>query len=120
MRAATCRGGFRRGADAKDEPEDPWQVQLSLWCLNPACIFREIGEQARSVILTSGTLSPMTSFASELGIPFAWPLEAPHVVPQTNVRAAAQTQTIVFSSDCASCAFGTVSVQGCATQKLHG
>ena len=81
-------------------------MQLSLWCLNPACIFREIGEQARSVILTSGTLSPMTSFASELGIPFAWPLEAPHVVPQTNVRTAAYLHCHVpnaqafFSSRC--------------------
>ena len=62
------------------------KVQLSLWCLNPACVFREIGEQARCVIVTSGTLSPMVSFASELGIPFGTQLETKHVVPKQNVR----------------------------------
>ncbi|KAK9740170.1 hypothetical protein RND81_03G016600 [Saponaria officinalis] len=33
-----------------------------------------------SVILTSGTLSPMNSFSSELGIPLGTLLEAPHVI----------------------------------------
>lgn len=55
--------------------------------MNPACAFREIGEKARSVIVTSGTLSPMISFASELGIPFPGaPLTTGHVVPQDQVR----------------------------------
>lgn len=35
---------------------------------------------ARSVILTSGTLAPIESFASELGVAFDVQLEAPHVV----------------------------------------
>ena len=36
--------------------------------------------QTNSVILTSGTLSPLDSFASELGTAFNIRLEAPHVV----------------------------------------
>jgi hypothetical protein len=62
-----------------------WKLQFSLWCLNPACIFQDIGKEARSVIVTSGTLSPMLSFQSELGLPFAHHLEAPHVVPKRQV-----------------------------------
>lgn len=34
----------------------------------------------RSIILTSGTLSPMDSFQSEMGIPFRKTLENPHVI----------------------------------------
>lgn len=36
--------------------------------------------QVRCIVLTSGTLSPMDSFASELGVTFHQRLEAPHVV----------------------------------------
>lgn len=66
--------------------EDVLKVQLSLWCLHPACVFRQIGEQARSVLLASGTLSPMASFKGELGLPFGEQCETGHVVPPTNVR----------------------------------
>ena len=37
-------------------------------------------QSSHSVILTSGTLSPLDSFASELGTDFKVQLEAPHVV----------------------------------------
>ncbi|OVA04243.1 Helicase-like [Macleaya cordata] len=57
-----------------------WTHSLSLWCLNPAVVFREIADKAMSVILTSGTLSPMSSFSSELGIQFETCMEAPHVI----------------------------------------
>ncbi|XP_074286525.1 uncharacterized protein LOC141611789 isoform X1 [Silene latifolia] len=57
-----------------------WTLSFSLWCLSPAVIFRDISELSMSVILTSGTLSPMHSFSSELGIPFGTQLEAPHVI----------------------------------------
>ncbi|KAL6601612.1 hypothetical protein ACP70R_044832 [Stipagrostis hirtigluma subsp. patula] len=53
---------------------------MSLWCLNPAVVFQEIAELTLSVILTSGTLSPMGSFTSELGVQFETCMEAPHVI----------------------------------------
>jgi len=40
----------------------------------------DLSHGVRSVILTSGTLAPMTSFASELGIPFPIQLEANHII----------------------------------------
>ncbi|KAJ1392938.1 ATP-dependent helicase, C-terminal [Sesbania bispinosa] len=57
-----------------------WTHTLSLWCLNPAVVFRDVADLSLSVILTSGTLSPMTSFSSELGVQFETSLEAPHVI----------------------------------------
>ncbi|KAI3745621.1 hypothetical protein L6452_08022 [Arctium lappa] len=53
---------------------------FSLWCLNPALVFKNIADISLSVILTSGTLSPMSSFQSELGVQFGTCLEAPHVI----------------------------------------
>ncbi|KAG0218376.1 Fanconi anemia group J protein [Mortierella sp. NVP41] len=59
--------------------------ELKFWCLNPGVIFLPLSSAARSVILTSGTLSPMDSFASELQTRFAVQLEAGHVVDQSQV-----------------------------------
>ncbi|KAJ4828057.1 hypothetical protein Tsubulata_049121 [Turnera subulata] len=57
-----------------------WTTTFSLWCLNPAVVFKDIADLSLSVILTSGTLSPMNSFSSELGVQFGTCLEAPHVI----------------------------------------
>ncbi|OEL13731.1 Fanconi anemia group J protein-like protein [Dichanthelium oligosanthes] len=64
----------------KEGKEISSKCTMSLWCLNPAVVFREIADLTLSVILTSGTLSPMGSFASELGVQFEACLEAPHVI----------------------------------------
>lgn len=53
---------------------------MCLWCLNPQVAFEDISKLARCVLLTSGTLSPMNSFANELGVPFPIRLEANHVI----------------------------------------
>lgn len=45
-----------------------WVVQLCLWSLNPAVAFKELTDKARCVVLTSGTLAPTESFASEVGL----------------------------------------------------
>lgn len=49
--------------------------------------FSELTE-CRSIILTSGTLSPLTSFASELGVSFPVHLEANHVIHESQVAIA--------------------------------
>lgn len=54
---------------------------LSLWCFNPGMALRELTSQkVRSVILASGTLSPLTSFAHELQLTFGHQLENTHVI----------------------------------------
>ncbi|KAL9448862.1 hypothetical protein AB3S75_010908 [Citrus x aurantiifolia] len=65
--------------DSKN-PGGNWTHTLSLWCLNPAVVFKDVAELSLSIILTSGTLSPMNSFSSELGVQFGTCLEAPHVI----------------------------------------
>lgn len=37
-----------------------WTHKLAFWCLNPAVIFRNMCETTHSVILASGTLSPVS------------------------------------------------------------
>ncbi|KAJ3344624.1 Fanconi anemia group J protein [Kappamyces sp. JEL0680] len=56
------------------------ELRIEYWCLNSAVIFKDIGAQCKSVILTSGTLSPLASYKMELGIPFQYEVEANHVI----------------------------------------
>ncbi|XP_014482362.1 PREDICTED: regulator of telomere elongation helicase 1 homolog [Dinoponera quadriceps] len=54
---------------------------ISYWCFSPGFGMQQMVEQGvRSVVLTSGTLSPLKPFISELGIPIAVQLENPHIV----------------------------------------
>lgn len=55
-------------------------VTLGIHCLNAAVCFRDVSSKARSVVVASGTLSPMSSFAGELGTSFAISKSLPHVV----------------------------------------
>jgi fanconi anemia group J protein len=54
-------------------------VQLHFWCMASAVAFAPLS-RARCTLLTSGTLAPLESFASELGVRFAVTLEASHVI----------------------------------------
>lgn len=53
---------------------------LGFWCLNPEVTFKSLTNSCKSVILTSGTLSPMDTFSSELGTHFEHRLEALHII----------------------------------------
>ncbi|KAI1893387.1 hypothetical protein AGOR_G00123210 [Albula goreensis] len=58
---------------------------LSFWCLNPAVAFFDLSRSVHTIVLTSGTLSPMGSFSSELGVHFSIHLEASHVISKSQV-----------------------------------
>lgn len=68
---------------------------LKLLCMYPGVIFKPLSKLARSIILASGTLAPITSFQSELGTTFPNMLQANHVIPkdQVYVRGIAQGPT---------------------------
>jgi len=68
--------------DYKDFEKKERIINLGLWCMNPAIGFKTIASISRSVILTSGTLDPLDSFASELSTSFPVVLKAGHVVPK--------------------------------------
>ncbi|KAM9372083.1 regulator of telomere elongation helicase 1 [Phaethornis superciliosus] len=54
---------------------------LSYWCFSPGHSMHELVRQGvRTIILTSGTLSPLSSFTMEMQIPFPVHLENPHVI----------------------------------------
>ncbi|GJP39677.1 hypothetical protein CLOM_g24025 [Closterium sp. NIES-68] len=67
-------------AAGREGQQQQGQWRFSLWCLNPAVAFRPVAAACRSIVLTSGTLSPTDSFASELGIDFTCTMEGMHVV----------------------------------------
>lgn len=67
------------------------KTELNLWCLNAAVPFKELSEKARSIIVTSGTLTPLDSFAGELNINFTVAKSLPHVV---NVRKQVYTSVV--------------------------
>ncbi|XP_070826529.1 Fanconi anemia group J protein [Chaetodon trifascialis] len=60
-------------------------LTVSFWCLNPAVAFSDLSGSVHSIVLTSGTLSPMGSFSSELGLKFSIQLEANHVINKSQV-----------------------------------
>ncbi|ORZ11058.1 helicase C-terminal domain-domain-containing protein [Absidia repens] len=62
-----------------------WVYKLGFWCHNPGVIFEELSSITHSMILTSGTLSPLDTFASELDTKFPAVLEANHVIDPSQV-----------------------------------
>ena len=68
----------------RDETDNSRRMvfNLGFWCMNPAVVFDPMVKQARNVILSSGTLSPIDTFASELSTKFDQKLEALHVIDQ--------------------------------------
>lgn len=61
---------------------------ISYWCFKPAIAMKTLRTlNLRCLLLTSGTLSPMDSFAAELGLDFPVRLENPHVVTKAQIWA---------------------------------
>lgn len=85
--AKTVRG--RNSLHSSEQPTNNeihvWQ--LSLLCMNPAVAFEKIHKSAWSVIVASGTLSPMESLRTELGCTFSQPFEGGHVIGQDRIFA---------------------------------
>ncbi|XP_023267259.1 regulator of telomere elongation helicase 1 isoform X2 [Seriola lalandi dorsalis] len=59
---------------------------LSYWCFSPGFSMQDLVNQGvRSIILTSGTLSPLSSFTSEMRIEFPVCLENGHVIERDQI-----------------------------------
>lgn len=60
---------------------------ISYWCFAPALAMEELASlNVRSILVTSGTLSPLASYALELGIPFQHRLENPHIIQNDQIH----------------------------------
>ncbi|GAB5591446.1 hypothetical protein Unana1_06346 [Umbelopsis nana] len=78
-RAHRQRMAFNKDSD--------WEFKLFFWCHNAGIAFKDITASARTVILSSGTLSPLNTFASELHTDFPIRLETNHVIDKSQVWA---------------------------------
>uniref|UniRef100_A0A8D0AE05 Regulator of telomere elongation helicase 1 n=1 Tax=Sander lucioperca TaxID=283035 RepID=A0A8D0AE05_SANLU len=59
---------------------------LSYWCFSPGFSMQDLVDQGvRCIILTSGTLSPLSSFTSEMRIKFPVTLENSHVIERDQI-----------------------------------
>ncbi|EEC51330.1 predicted protein, partial [Phaeodactylum tricornutum CCAP 1055/1] len=60
---------------------------VSYWCFAPALAMEELASlNVRSIIVTSGTLSPLPSYSMELGLNFPHTLENPHIVSDNQIH----------------------------------
>ena len=60
---------------------------VSYWCFAPSLAMEELANlNVRSIIVTSGTLSPLPSYSMELGLPFPHTLENPHIIESDQVH----------------------------------
>eukprot|EP00049_Salpingoeca_infusionum_P015354 m.298016 g.298016 ORF g.298016 m.298016 type:complete len:1256 (+) comp15859_c1_seq3:20-3787(+) len=82
---STLRGGGGKGGAYRQQYVKQQVVEMHFWCMTPAVVFKPLADVTHSIVLTSGTLSPMQSFMSELGAPFPITVEAQHVIPKKNV-----------------------------------
>jgi len=85
-RTNTGGGGFvgGRGNAGKESGR-----VLSYWCFAPSLAMNELAAlNVRSILVTSGTLSPLPSYSLELGLPFPHTLENAHIIgsDQISVR----------------------------------
>ncbi|XP_073471356.1 Fanconi anemia group J protein [Aquarana catesbeiana] len=78
-------GFFARPRNRRSVRQKTLVYTLNFWCLNPAVAFSDLSGNVRTIVLTSGTLSPMGSFSSELGVKFCIQLEANHVIHKSQV-----------------------------------
>uniref|UniRef100_A0A0K0EHR3 DNA 5'-3' helicase n=1 Tax=Strongyloides stercoralis TaxID=6248 RepID=A0A0K0EHR3_STRER len=62
-------------------------VKMELWCLDPSLCFVDAFNDAHSVVLASGTLSPINTFVSELGMKFESIVQGDQIVPKEQIFA---------------------------------
>ncbi|KAJ2381256.1 hypothetical protein GGI23_007626, partial [Coemansia sp. RSA 2559] len=78
----------RRQTRGIEIAEAPYFINtLAFWAMSPGIVFSELSQLSRTIVLTSGTLSPIDSYASELRTEFQSTLEANHVVEPSRFKA---------------------------------
>ncbi|CEF68783.1 Fanconi anemia group J protein [Strongyloides ratti] len=60
-------------------------VKMNLWCMDPSICFKDAFKDTLSVVLASGTLSPIKTFASELGTQFTQIGQGRQIIPKEQI-----------------------------------
>eukprot|EP01135_Chromosphaera_perkinsii_P000676 Nk52_evm4s148 gene=Nk52_evmTU4s148 len=76
---------YNKFSRKKFDEEEHLQQTVSFSCLNSGVAFHDLKKQTRSVILASGTLTPVWSFGSELQCEFPIHVEAGHVAKPAQI-----------------------------------
>uniref|UniRef100_A0A914XD34 DNA helicase n=2 Tax=Plectus sambesii TaxID=2011161 RepID=A0A914XD34_9BILA len=77
-------------AEGKNKTSGATGLTLNYWCFSAGLTMRFLQSRGvRSIIVTSGTLSPLTTFVAEMGINFPVTLENEHAASSSQVIAAA-------------------------------
>ncbi|KAJ6232313.1 fanconi anemia group j protein [Anaeramoeba flamelloides] len=63
-----------------DEKQTNTSLELNVWCLHPGLAMKSAFGNIKSLVLTSGTLSPMGCYEGELSLKFPTKLECNHVI----------------------------------------
>jgi len=83
--SAKATDGAGRDSGQKPRNQKPTRT-VSYWCFAPSIAMEELRAlKVRSIIVTSGTLSPLASYAMELGLPFPHTLENPHIIEKQQI-----------------------------------
>lgn len=77
----------RQSATQNSSEKDPRVWKFSLLCMNPGVSFESLKSSAWSVVVASGTLSPIESLKTELGCKFGVVFEGAHVIGADRVFA---------------------------------
>ena len=90
MQAMARAGGYRVNiTPSSSGPSGSGRAPrtLSYWCLTPSLSLIDLKAlNVRSILVTSGTLSPLPSYALELGLPFPNRLENPHIISEKQIH----------------------------------
>ncbi|XP_068605781.1 regulator of telomere elongation helicase 1 [Brachionichthys hirsutus] len=80
------------GSHRRKQSSDVWTSSkkqgntLSYWCFSPGFSMRDLERQGvRCIVLTSGTLAPLSSFTSEMRLDFPVTLENGHVIQRDQI-----------------------------------
>jgi DNA repair helicase (rad3) len=84
-KASSASSSFAGGFVGNGNHSNPGRV-LSYWCFAPSLAMNELAAlNVRSILVTSGTLSPLPSYSLELGLPFPHILENGHIIGKDQI-----------------------------------
>uniref|UniRef100_A0A914QFF2 DNA helicase n=1 Tax=Panagrolaimus davidi TaxID=227884 RepID=A0A914QFF2_9BILA len=64
-----------------------FEAILNFWCMSPSVAFKDAFKDCRSVVLASGTLKPIETFKTELGLKFDCEMDGKQVIPNNQIFA---------------------------------
>ncbi|EPB73774.1 DEAD2 domain protein [Ancylostoma ceylanicum] len=84
-----------QGPGGHDPIRSGYRTSFNLWCMCPELAFADAFSECRSVILASGTLCPVETLKTELGLKFHSQMEGEQVIPSEQIFASVLPMVVV-------------------------